>query len=337
MFTLNFVCLQCYIWSSFLYYVITLLYLFTLPYMVLCIYSILPVGRCPASSSHTSLGTLPYMEVWPRHCVVLHDIVAVLDDGYGGGDTLHISSTNLHSWTSTTLPYMNMSLTTYQDKLVAVGGMHPFTDEVTDQLLTSATGEDWQPSLPPMPTKRSRTSSVSAGSPEVIIVAGGRDSYRRDLHTVEVLLGDQWSTAHPLPTPCWDMRSSLHEGNIYFTGGVGKRNTIYTCSCTSLITSCGLTGNDTSTTTPVWRKLEASDDTAAIVSCSSRLITVDERCSIRGYSTMRQSWVETTSEGERMDEDTIGSLTAAVLPTGQLVVANGWSGVYRVTLSGECV
>ena len=260
--------------------------------------------------------------------------MAVLEEG-AGGDLLHISSTNLHFWTTTRLPYIFMSLTTYQDKLVAVGGRHPSTGKATDQLLTSATGEDWQPSLPPMPTKRHYTSSVSARSPEVIIVAGGRGSDERDLHTVEVLQGDQWSTAHPLPTPCYDMRSSLHEGNFYFTGGVDQKDTIYTCSCTSLITSCGLTGNDTSTTTPAWRKLEAPDDTRAIVSYSSRLITVDKRCDIRGYSTMRQSWVETTSEGEGEDKDTI-YLAAAVLPTGQLVVAHR-DVVYRVTLSGECV
>ena len=229
-----------------------------------------------------------------------------------------------------------MSLTTYQDKLVAVGGRHPSTGKATDQLLTSATGEDWQPSLPPMPTKRQYTSSVSARSPEVIVVAGGKGSDHRALHMVEVLLGDQWSTAHPLPTPLWDMRSSLHEGNFYFTGGGGQRNTLYTCSCTSLITSCGLTGNDTSTTTPVWRELEAPDDTMAIVSCSSRLITVDKRCSIRGYSSMRQSWVETTSEGKGEDKDT-PYIAAAVLPTGQLVVAHIHGGVYRVTLSGEWV
>ena len=263
---------------------------------------------------------------------MLHDIVVVLE---GFGDLLHISSTNLRSWTTTRLPYYYMSLTTYQDKLVAVGGRHPSTDEATDQLLTSPTGEDWKPSLPPMPTKRDSTSSVSAGSPEVIIVAGGRGSDERDLHTVEVLLGDQWSTAHPLPTPCHDMRSS-HEGNFYFIGGGDQENTIYTCSCTSLITSCGLTDNDTSTTTPVWRKLEAPDDTRDIVSYSSRLITVDKRCSIRGYSNMRQSWVETTSEGKRKDKDTL-YLAAAVLPTGQLVVAHRNGGVYRVTLSGECV
>ena len=254
---------------------------------------------------------------------------------FSDGDILHISSTNLHSWTTTRLPYKYMSLTTYQDKLVAVGGWHPSTFEATDQLLTSATGEYWQPSLPPMPTKRYDTSSVNAGSPEVIIVAGGRGSVERELHTVEVLLDDQWSTAHPLPTPCFDMQSSLHEGIFYFTGGVYQRNTIYTCSCTSLIASSGLTGNDTSTTTPVWSKLEAPGDSMAIVSYSSRLITVVKRCSIRGYSSMRQSWVETTSEGEGKDGYTL-YLAAAVLPTGQLVVADD-EGVYRVTLSGECV
>ena len=259
-----------------------------------------------------------------------------MDDGWGNGDRLHISSTNLHSWTTTTLPYRSMSLTTYQDKLVAVGGVHPSTDEVNDQLLTSATGEDWQPSLPPMPTKRYFTSSVSAGSPEVIIVAGGRRSDGSDLHTVEVLLDNQWSTAQPLPTPCSSMGSSLHEGNFYFTGGRDKRNTIYMCTCTSLITSCGLNGNDTSTTTPIWRELDAPDRTMAIVSCSSRLISIDKWCTTRGYSSMRQSWVQTTSEGERKHYDT-GLIAAAVIPTGQLVVAHRYDGVYRVTLSGECV
>ena len=284
-----------------------------------------------------------WREVDPKHCVVLHDIVAVLDDGlYEGmiGDRVHISSTNLHSWTTTRLPYEYMSLTTYQDKLVAVGGCHHFTGKATDQLLTSATGEDWQPSLPPMPTKRYFTSSVSAGSPEVIIVAGGKDSDGSNFHTVEVLLGDQWSTAHPLPTPCSSMRSSLHEGNFYFTGGYRQENTIYTCSCTSLITSCVPSGNDMSTTTPVWSKLEAPDDTRAIVSCSSRLISIDKWCAIRGYSSIRQSWVETTSEGEMEDGGTTVCIAAAVLPTGQLVVAHehdAYGGVYRVTLSGECV
>ena len=261
----------------------------------------------------------------------------VLDQGDDHIDRLFISSTNLHSWITTRLPYHHMSLTTYKDKLVAVGGRHPSTLEGTDHLLTSATGEDWQPLLPPMPTKRYYTSSVSAGSPEVLIVAGGRESDRRKLHTVEVLLGDQWSTAHPLPTPCFMMKSSLHEGNVYFTGGWDQGNTIYTCSCISLITSCGQTSNHTSTTTPVWRKLKAPDKTKTIVSCSSHPISIDERCAIRVWSSIRQSWVETTIVGKRKDVVATIFISAAVLPTGQLVVAHAHTGVYRVTLSGECV
>ena len=251
------------------------------------------------------------------------------------GDLLHISSTNLHSWTTTSLPYRYMSLTTYQDKLVAVGGCHPSTaNEATDQLLTSATGEDWQPSLPPMPTKRSRTSSISTGSPEALVVAGGIDSDNVTLDVVEVLLGDQWSTAHPLPAPCYDMRSTVHEGNFYFTGGNGQRNTIYTCSCTSLIASCGLTGNDLITTSPVWRKIEVPLLTKTIVSYSLRLITIDLLYTIKGYSSMRQSWVKITSEGKRRGDSYY--LAAAVLSTSELIVAH-IDGVYRVTIAGKCV
>ena len=65
-FTLDFVCLQYYIWSSFLYVIIQL-YLCIFPYSVICIYSILPVGRYPASSSHTSLEKMPYMEGGPPY------------------------------------------------------------------------------------------------------------------------------------------------------------------------------------------------------------------------------------------------------------------------------
>ena len=262
--------------------------------------------------------------------------MAVLEPGwYNYGDLLHISSTNLHSWTTTSLPYRYMSLTTHQDKLVAVGGHHPTTHEATDQLLTSATGEDWQPSLPPMPTKRSRTSSISTGYPEVLVVAGGIGSDNGTVDMVEVLLGDQWCTTEPLPTPCYDVRSTVHEGNFYFTGGDGQRNTIYTCSCTSLIASCGLTRNDRITTSPGWRKVEAPRLTKTIVSYLLRLISIDLRYTIRGYCAVKQSWVETTSEGNRRG-DSSDYLAAAVLPARELIVAHN-EGVYRVNMSGKCV
>ena len=273
------------------------------------------------------------MDVRPTYCAVLHDRVAILTGtyGYGSNDVLHISSTDLRSWTTTTLPYQGMSLTTYQSMFVAVGGLHPSTIERTDLLFTSDTGLQWQSSLPPMPTKRSNTSSVSTRSPEVLVVAGGLGSGRRNLDVVELLLGDQWSTADPLPAPCYYMHSTLHDGNLYFMGGVGQSDNVYTCSCTSLISSCG---TNTTTDRPLWRQFKAPRHHTAAVSYSSRLVSIDGWCIIKAYSSVSQSWVETTSTGDRSDANT-NYVAAAVLPTGELVCAHRYEGVYKVKLSGE--
>ena len=255
---------------------------------------------------------------------------------------LHISFTDLHSWTTTTLPYKDMSLTTYQSVFVAVGGCDLSTYEPTDLLFTSDTGLQWQPSLPPMPTKRYRTSSVSTRSPEVLVVAGGEGSGGRKLNVVELLLGDQWSTVDPLPAPCYHLHSTLHDGNLYFIEGGGweKDNTVSTCSCTSLISSCR-----TNTTTdrplwwqfkapgrPLWRQFNAPRDVTAAVSYSSRLVIIDGWCNISAYSNVSQSWLEATSTGG--SGDCITTVAAAVLPTGEIVCAHTY-GVYKVKLSGE--
>ena len=213
---------------------------------------------------------------------------------------------------------------------VVVGGCYPSTSECTDLLFTSDTGLQWQPSLPPMPTKRSDTSSVNTRSPEVLVVAGGEDSGRRDLDVVELLLGDQWSTADRLPARCLNMHSTLHDGNLYFMGGGGQHGTVYTCSCTSLISSC-----DTNTTTdrPLWRQFKGPDHCSASVSYSARLVSIDGFFNISAYSSVSQSWVEATSTGDR-SHPYIGYAAAAVLPTGELVCAHAY-GVHKVQLSGE--
>ena len=227
-------------------------------------------------------------------------------------------------------PYQLMSLTTYQSMFVAVGGHHPSTYEPTDLLFTSDTGLQWQPSLPPMPTKRSHTSSVSTRSPEVLVIAGGKGSGRRNLDVVELLLGDQWNTADPLPAPCFYMCSALHDGNLYFMRGVEQCDTVYTCSCTSLISSLG---TNTTTDRPLWRQFKGPHDNTAAVSYSSRLVNIDINCNIKAYSSVSQSWVEATSTGDR-SHHYIGSVAAAVLPTGELVFARE-DGVYKIKLSGE--
>ena len=134
--------------------------------------------------------------------------------GVGVPDIVYISSTDLHSWTETELPYGHMSLTIYLSKFIAVGGRDPSTREATNTILTSTTGRQWEPSLPPMPTKRYDTSSVSTTSPEVLVVAGGRVSDKEMLNIVEVLMADKWITTDPLPAPDYCMVSTVHKGNL---------------------------------------------------------------------------------------------------------------------------
>ncbi len=241
--------------------------------------------------------------------------------------TLHIS-TDLHSWTTTSAPCQWSSLTTYQSKFVLIGGDHPSTYEPTNCLLTSTTGLDWKPSLRAMPTPRYVASSVSGGSPEVLVVAGGcGGSPGEYLDVVEVLLNDHWTTADSLPSSCWIMRSTFHEGNFYFTGGLGSEETLYICSLESLTASAS---NGRTRRQTIWRTVITLTDILAIVSYVSNLIGIDKDSTIRSYSNKTEEWIETTSEGDRP----VGQKSStAVLSTGQLLVASE-DGLYKGTLSG---
>ncbi len=251
----------------------------------------------------------------------------IILDGYG---RLHIS-TDLHSWTTTHAPYDWSSLTTYQSKFVLVGGLHPSTDEPTNSLLTSTTGLDWKPSLRAMPTPRYWASSVSGGSPEVLVVAGGMGSHYEKLDVVEVLLNDHWTTADSLPSSCSDMRSTFHEGNFYFTGGAGKREILFICTLESVIASAS---NGRTTPLTIWRRVTTSTNTIAMASSLSNLIGIDGYSKVRTYSNKTEKWIETTSEGDGPGQkDNYGWIATAVLSTGQLLVAVK-NRVYKVTLPG---
>ena len=261
--------------------------------------------------------------------------MAVLTSCYDGvPDILFLSSTNFRSWTRIDLSHKHMSLAIYQSKLVLVGGRDPSTREPTNQLLTSATGRQWEPSLPPMPTKRYATSSVSTRSPEVLVVAGGRGSSQEELDVVEVLQGDKWLMVDPLPAPAAWMPSTLHDGKICFMIRGRRDSTVFTCSCTSLISSCSKSSGNSSTDRPLWQKFQAPGgwDTT-IASCSSRLVFIDYLGRVRGYSSMTRSWLMTTSTGPIPSR--AGDTVATVLNTGELILAHKYGGVYRGAVSGE--
>ncbi len=182
-----------------------------------------------------------------------------------------------------------------------------------------------------MPTPRDSASSVSGGSPEVLVVAGGWGSHHMDLDVVEVLLNDHWTTADSLPSSCTDMRSTFHEGNFYFTGGYDKEEILFICTLESLTASAS---NGRTTPLTIWRTVTTSTDTLAITSSLSNLIGMDAYPKVRIYSNKTEKWIETTSEGDGPSQkNNLGVIATAVLSTGQLLVADD-DGVYKVTLSG---
>ncbi len=161
-------------------------------------------------------------------------------------------------------------------------------------------------------------------------MAGGCDSHGEYLDVVEVLLNDHWTTADSLPSSCWNMRSTFHEGNFYFTGGAFKREIIFICTLESLISSAS---NGRTTPLTIWRTVATSTRTSAIASSLSNLISMDGYYKVRIYSNKTEKWIETTSEGDRPGQKDNGYIATAVLSTGQLLVAIK-DGVYKVTLSG---
>ena len=247
-------------------------------------------------------------------------------------DILFISSTDFQSWTSVNLPYEDMSLTTYQSKFVLVGGWDRSTRKPTNQLLTSTTGRQWEPSLPPMPTKRYETSTVNTRSPELLVVAGGRRSLHEILDEVEILQGNKWFTVDSLPIPAGGMPSTLHDGKLCFMRRGHLENTVLTCSCTSLVSSCS---KSSGTDRPLWRQFQAPSWWGTnIISCSSRLVIIDDWGTVRGYSSMAQYWLMTSSTGPTPDR--AGGTVTTVLNTGQLIFAHEYGGIYRGAVSGEC-
>ncbi len=151
------------------------------------------------------------------------------------------------------------------------------------------------------------------------MAGGSGDSHDEDLDVVEVLLNDHWTTADSLPSSCYFMLSTFHEGNFYFTGGAGKREILFICTLESLIASAS---NGRTTPLTIWRTVTTSTNTIAIASSLSNLIGMDRYSKVRIYSNKTEKWIETTSEGDGPAQMyNVGWIATAVLSAGQLLVA----------------
>ncbi len=240
---------------------------------------------------------------------MLHDKLCVLDTDR---PELYISSLdNLSSWTTVETPTHSSALTTYHSQLVLIGGREASSYEVTNKLWISEQDAimNWQSSLlPPMPTRRCDSSAVTTGTPESIIVAGGLRGHTY-LDTVEALVQEQWSTCQPLPGPCYDMRSTIHNGKLYLMGGAYQGYAVFYCDLVPLISSSQC---EQTLATSLWNRFDACEEDSIPVSMGQHLIAMYEN-TINAFSSPTKSWIH-------VEDLPVGvtSKAAIVLPNGVL-------------------
>ena len=279
--------------------------------------------------------------MYDAQCVVLNNMIYV-----GGGDTRSEYDTSLFmtpvdpiAWTTSTTPTRFYALCTYHCQLVLIGGIEVSTRQVTNKLWASGTGTSWERFLPPMLTKRYSSSAVNTVSPEYLVVAGGGGDNLSDADTVEVLIGQEWWTVEPLPKKLSDMKSTLHNGILYFMGGVSQAKEVYFCHVKSL---AKFRSHSSSDNDPLWKRMNVISPRSSCTSFGKHLLSIGGGggrvyfSDICANSPLTQAWV-------RVGEVPIALCDAVsvVIPAAKkLVVLGGRSKrgcsarVFRAALKG---
>ena len=245
----------------------------------------------------------------------------------GGGDTLTTATAcNIYScdftgditWKTLKSPTSQSALTTYQERLVLVGGVDPSTATPTNQLRLRKDDETWTQPLPPMPTPRFGASAVSIE--QRIVVAGGLG--RGYSNVVEVYNGQQWVTTDPLPKCCYDMKSTLHDGFLYLMGGYSQDKSVFQCSVQALIEQATPHPPKQST----WNTIrDVPYEFCSVATFGGALVAVGgqdkgPKNSLHMYDPLTQSWVYVGKMPVA-----VGSTCTVTLPSGEMMVIGGWT------------
>ena len=272
-------------------------------------------------------------------CVLLQDKIYVggYTSSWESDALLFISSTDLNSWSQVTTPTRYYGLATYHSQVVLVGGEEPDTDMATNKLWTLKGETNWQPSLPPMPTSRYSSSALNTGSPECLVVSGGRVSGGDEVNVVEILKDNEWSSVQPLPEACSSFKSTLHKGRLYLMGGWRQGPSVFHCKLESLLNEDHT--QEMSHSIGLWSELQIHLEFSSPSSFANQLISTGggaRSSEICAYSPHTLSWLHVGNFPIGLS-----STATIVLPTGELVVLGGWGAsgsskrVFKASLKGD--
>ena len=198
------------------------------------------------------------------------------------------------------------ALTTYQERLVLVGGESPCTGAPSNQLWMLEDEQSWTQPLPSMPTPRSRASAMSFRQYLVVVGGVGYD-------VIEVYNGQQWARADTLPRRCFFMKSTLHDGFLYLTGGENQGKSIFQFSLQTLTLHSP--------------KKYAPHEWCSVTAFGRALVTVggwdnEQKNSLHMYDPITQSWEHVGEMPEAVD-----CTCTVTLPSGEMLVIGGRTAV----------
>ena len=229
-----------------------------------------PEGVC-----NTETEKEPMNFVWREGPSAVRAMIRGSSDSIVIGNTMYLrpgATEEIHAFNICTRTWLrvpdcrktNCSITAVNNLLTTVGGWK--RGKKCSNKLYCLTGEEgnerkWTKKFPPMPTRRSRSTTLC--SRNFLIVAGGEGRFI--LRTVEVMDTEtyQWSTAADLPEPRWCGLAAICGDSVYFLGGVDenedKTKVGFRCSLNSLLQTCSRT-TSTSRMSGVLRSLSTSSD-----------------------------------------------------------------------------
>ncbi len=220
-------------------------------------------------------------------------------------------------------------------RLVLVGGWVVSTGKVTGHVQAFVKeSQQWEKSIPAMPTARRSPSVVSHST--VLVVCGGRDDSDIPVPTVELYCGEasQWYQCPPLPFPRSWMPSVTIRDTLFLVGGfsgrtgVSAEKSIHSASLTALIDRALHHSNGSTSAESLWTALEDVPyyytTVASIGGCLLAVGGADNprggevSDSIRTYLPTSSTWIQT---GELPLP--LSLTTAVLLPTNELLIIGG--------------
>ena len=224
-------------------------------------------------------------------------------------------------------PVMCFGLGQLSGKLVTVGGEDGRGALVNHVYTYVQETQQWEKSIPPMPTPRLLPTVISYNSS--IAVCGGIGGYR----VVEVFNSEaaQWHTAAPLPVECEYMRHTIINDTCYLGGGdvYSSTRSIMCASLPSLFQSSSPHEQQTSAQQQsVWTVLpDMPLYDSALANMGGTLLALGGHEStssppsdaIHAYSASTKAWVKIA-----ILPQACYSATAELLPSGEVMLIGGW-------------